>query len=329
MGADPALIPMIRDYIGIWYMGAVFVTLPLVGNAAIRASGDTMTPAVIMTVAAVVNVILDPLLIFGLAGFPRLEIQGAAISTVLANAAAALAGLYILYAKKHLLCLKYLTNLSNFGNSSKRLLVIALPAGLTNSIQPLVNALIITLLAKTGVEAVAAYGIVSRIEAFAFIVIMGVAVAMAPIIGQNFGAKRMTRVHETLRLAIQFSVLYSVTVAVVLFLFGRTIVGLFDDNELVIGYALLFIWIVPCTYAFSNLVHGWGSAFNAMGMPQWSFVMVVIKMIVLMVPAVMVGHYFYDITGLFVAIALVNLFAGIGFHFWSRKILKAKTNQLG
>ena len=327
MGAEEKLIPIILDYMTIWYAGAVFVTMPLVGNAAIRASGDTFTPAMIMTVVAVVNTILDPLLIFGLFGFPRLEVQGAAIATVFANAAAMCAGLYVLYFHKKMICVTQLIRFDLFWDSAKRLLFIALPAGLTNAIQPVVNALIIALLAQTGVEAVAAYGIVSRIEAFAFIVIMGVAVGMGPIIGQNFGAEKMSRVNETLRLAITFAVFYSLFVAFALFVFGKQIASLFQDNDQVVSYAVLFFMIVPISYAFSNLVNGWASAFNAMGMPHLSFVMIVVKMILLMIPAIYIGHTYFGVVGLFTAIAIVNITAGLIVHFWCKTICMRKTNQ--
>ncbi len=327
MGADPDLLPLVINYMTVWYAGVVFITIPLVGNSAIRASGDAFTPAIIMTVVAVVNIILDPLLIFGLWGFPRLEIQGAAIATVIANAAAMCAGLYVLYVKKNLICFQQLIRFELFWDSAKRLLFIALPAGLTNSIQPVVNALIITLLAKSGLEAVAAFGIVSRIEAFAFIVIMGVAVGMAPIIGQNFGAKKMDRVNETLRLAIGFSVIYSMIVALILLIFGEQIGALFQQGQGVINYVVLFFMIVPLTYAFSNLVNGWASAFNAMGMPHLSFVMIVVKMVFLMIPAIYIGHFYYGVTGLFVAIAGVNVLAGASVHFWCQSICRKKTNQ--
>lgn len=327
MGAKEELLPIIMAYMTTWYAGAVFITMPLVGNAAIRASGDTFAPAMIMTVVAVVNIILDPLLIFGLWGFPEMGVQGAAVATVFANGAAMCAGLYVLYFKKKLICFQQLRRFEYFWDSTKRLLFIALPAGLTNSIQPVVNALIITLLAKTGVEAVAAYGIVSRIEAFVFIIIMGVAVGMAPIIGQNYGAGRMQRVNDTLRIAIRFSVIYSLFVALILIAFGRPLAGLFQDNQSVVDYAVLFFMIVPLTYAFSNLVNGWASAFNAMGMPHLSLIMIVVKMIFLMIPAIYIGYTYYGVVGLFAGMAIVNVISGIVVHFWCLSIYVKKTNQ--
>jgi putative MATE family efflux protein len=273
------------------------------------------------------NIILDPLLIFGLLGFPRLEVQGAAWATVISYMMAVAVGLYVLYVRKKLITIDYVRNLKEFGNSAKRLLFIALPAGLTNTIQPFVNAVIVALLSSGGAEAVAAYGIVSRIEAFAFIVVMGVAVGMGPIIGQNWGAGRYERVNETLRLAIRFAMIYSLAVALVLITFAKPIAGLFSQDSEVVRIAALFFWIVPLTYAFANLVNGWASAFNAMGKPQRSFTMIVVKMLFLMLPAVYVGHLFYGVTGLFAAIALVNLTAGVAIHIFSWRSCRAKEHQ--
>ena len=326
MGAHEELIPYIHHYMSIWFAGAVCVTLPLAGNASIRATGDAMTPAFIMTAVSVVNVILDPILIFGLFGFPRLELQGAAIATVFANAIAMLAGLYVIYAKKHLLSLHYLVTLKEFGNSAKRLLFIALPAGMTNAIQPVVNAFVITLLATNGPHVVAAFGIVSRIEAFAFVILMGIAVGMGPIIGQNFGAKNYSRVEETLFLAIRFCVFWSLGIAFILALGGTEITSLFSSDPDVIKTAALFFWIVPFSYVFSNLMRGWTSAFNAMGKPQISFVMIVLSELALLL-SVWLGYRYEGIIGMFFAIAGVSVAAGTASHITGRLVLKRMAAQ--
>jgi len=330
LGATPEMMPDIRSYMHIWFMGAVFVTVPMINNAAMRADGDSMTPALIMTIVAVINIILDPILIFGLFGFPRLEIQGAAIATIFANACAMGTGLYINYARKNLILNPLKIGFVNFGNSMKRLLFIAIPAGLTNTIQPMVNAFIFALLAGYGHEAIAAFGVVTRIEAFAFVILMALATGMAPIIGQNWGAGRFTRVNETLKVAIRFNILWSIGIAIVLGLFARPIASLFTESEEMIGYALLFFWMVPFSYAFSNLIMGWGSAFNAMGMPQRSMAMIVIKMLVLTVPAVLIAEHFYGIKGIFGAIAGVNVIAGTLFHIvnWKKcRAMERKTKE--
>lgn len=317
LGADAETLPQIGSYMTIWFWGAVFVSTPMVGNAAMRACGDAMTPAIIMTIAAVINVILDPLLIFGLWGFPKMGLEGAAIATVIANAGAMIAGIWLLYKPKNILCPRALLDCSQFKDSAKRLLFIALPAGITNSIQPIVNAVIIALLAKSGTEAVAAFGVVTRIEAFAFVILMGLAVGMAPIIGQNWGAEKFDRVRETLKLSIRFNIIWSFLVAVILGIFAQPIMMFFSDNTDVIRYGTLFFWIVPISYAFSNLLNGWASAYNAMGKPQRAVLMIVVKLLVLLIPALYIGQAMSGAIGIFIAMTAVNLIAGLGFHIWS------------
>ena len=86
-----------------WLLGVVFVVIPIVGNSAIRATGDTKTPSMIMVIAAVVNAVLDPLLIFGYGPFPALGIKVAAIATVISYFSILLAGLWVLGKRERML----------------------------------------------------------------------------------------------------------------------------------------------------------------------------------------------------------------------------------
>ena len=325
MGADAGMLPLIHQYMMIWFAGAVFVTLPMVGNASIRATGDTMTPALIMTIAAVFNAVLDPVMIFGLFGFPRMELQGAALATVIANGMAMLAGLYVLAVKKKILTLEPHWHL--LGDSAKKLFMIALPAGLTSILQPVTNATLIYFLTDFGTEAVAAFGAVSRVEAMAFVIIMALAVGMSPVLGQNWGAKRFDRVHETLKIALSFAVIWSLFIALILGVFARQIGSLFSDDSDVIRIAALFFWMVPISYAAGNLVPGWGSAFNAIGYPQRSFLMLFVKLFVLQIPLAWAGHLWFGVPGVFGAIAVTNLVTGLGFHFLNRRFCFQKQQE--
>jgi len=308
----------------VWFAGAIFVTVPMVGNASMRAAGDSMTPAIVMTIVAVINIILDPILIFGLLGFPRLELQGAAMATIFANSCAMVVGLYINYSRKKLLLSPLKPQLDKFKDSAKKLLFIALPAGLTNSIQPLVNAFIFALLASYGDEAIAAFGVATRIEAFCFVILMALATGMAPIIGQNWGAEKFNRVHETLKIAINFNIIWSIFIAIILGLFANQIAGIFSESSEMTSIMVLFFLLVPFSYCFGNLIMGWGSAFNAMGMPQRSVVMIFTRMIILLVPALYIGEKYYGIQGIFMAIAITNIIAGLFFHILNWRYCKNK-----
>ncbi len=85
LGAEGDVLDYIHDYMSVWYLGVPFVVLPMVGNNIVRATGDTFTPGMLMVASAVINTILDPLLIFGYGPFPELGIKGAALATVIAR----------------------------------------------------------------------------------------------------------------------------------------------------------------------------------------------------------------------------------------------------
>ena len=97
LGAKSELIPLIRDYMSIWYLGMVFLVVPLVGNSALRACGNTIIPSLIMTLAAAMNILLDPLLIFGWGPIPALGLKGAAIASMISRTGILVASLAFLH----------------------------------------------------------------------------------------------------------------------------------------------------------------------------------------------------------------------------------------
>lgn len=320
LGADATLMPMIRDYMPLWLVASVILAVPVNGNSAMRAAGDTVTPATIMISMALFNFILDPILIYGWFGVPALGIKGAAISTTIAYSYALIFGLYAIIYKKRMISTDGL-HLDKLKDSLRRLVVIALPAGIANIIQPSTTAVITALLAVEGHEAVAAYGVATRVESLAMMVVIALALGMAPIVGQNWGAGIYSRVHEAISTAICFNFIWSFFITVILGLFAGPIAAAFSDDPVVIHQATLFFWIVPFSYGFGNLVFGWSSAFNAMGLPQRAFLMIVVKS-AMAIAAAWAGGHFYGVAGIFWSIALTNLACGIAFHLLSNRAMR-------
>lgn len=319
MGADATTLPMIVSYMGVWFAAGAFIAVPIVGNSAIRATGDTLSPSITMMCAAAVNALVTPLLVFGLGPFPRLEMQGAAVATLFSYIVALGMAVSILYFKKKLIFQGKL-DFHLFGDSAKNILHVGLPAGISGLIQPLTHGVMTAMLAAHGMQAVAAYGVATRVEAFAFVIIMALATGMSPILGQNHGAGHADRVRETLRLSLWFCVLWSLFVAAVLTLFAQPIAALFSADAGVVRLCALYFWIVPFSYAAGNLVQGWASAFNALGQPRKALTMTLVRLLLLQIPlAALLGH-FYGAIGVFAAIAGVNLGTGIYFHLrhWPR-----------
>ncbi len=321
MGAPHDLMPLIHDFMIVWFAGNVFINTPLVTNAAMRAAGDARTPALIMTLAALINVALDPVLIFGLFGCPPLGIKGAALATTIANIGAMATALYIIALRKKMLT-RSRRHWRLLGDSVRRFAFIAIPAGITSLLQPIAGAVITMLLARSSTEAVAAFGIVTRIEAFAFIVIMGLASGMAPLIGQSWGARLYGRVRQVLRRALIFASLWSLLAGILLAWLGRPVARAFSADPAIIDMTAFYFRAVGLTYVFGNLVPGWSSAFNAMGLPQRAFLMIFVRLVVINIPLALLASRLYGAHGVFLAVGFTNIVAGLLFHTTSRVFMR-------
>ena len=113
MGAENEILGYVSDYMGIWYFGVPFVLFPMIGNHIVRATGDTFTPGMIMLASATFNIILDPLLIFGIGPFPEMGIKGAALATIIARSSSFTVILIILIKRDKLLSI-YLGAVARF-----------------------------------------------------------------------------------------------------------------------------------------------------------------------------------------------------------------------
>ncbi|MEO0349830.1 MAG: MATE family efflux transporter [Cyanobacteria bacterium P01_A01_bin.15] len=318
LGAGPDTLPYVRDYMRIWYFGMVFLVVPMVGNSAIRAAGNTLTPSIIMTLSAGVNIVLDPLLITGALGFPRLEIQGAAIATVIARATTLVAALLVLRFKENLLSTK-LPDLNETLWCWKDILTVGLPAAASNMITPISLGVITSFLAIHGPAAVAGFGIASRLESFALITVMALSASMGPFVGQNWGAKKINRVQLAMRQSFLFCIGWGVIMAVCLGLGGQFLSTLFNQDPNVIAIATQYLWLVPVSYGAAGIIQVSSSAFNAMGKPVPSIVMTVARMFVLYIPLAYIGSRIAGPTGIFVAALVSNGVVGLGAYWWNQK----------
>lgn len=322
LGATDAHMPLILSFMRISLWGYMFVIIPMVANAALRAAGDSFVPSLIMVGSALINIPLSWALVYGHFGFPALGMPGAAIANIASYSVSALCALYVVIVRHRMLDGHSFT-ISDFASDVRRLMTIAAPVGIMNLIQPLSVAVITAMLAGSGAAAVAAYGIIGRIEALATVALMAVAIGMGPIIGQNYGAKRWDRIEETITVAIRFCIWWSCMIGVALMATGHWIATEFSANPATVHIAATYFIIVGITGAIGNVAVGWGSAWNALARPQYSALITFGRFVVGTMLCGYIGHLIGGWAGLFWGIALGNLGAGIALHFWSLAKFKA------
>ena len=326
LGADDTTLPIIRRYMRIYYWGGIFLVVPMITNSVLRASGDAKTPALIMTTAAIINVVLDPILIFGLFGFPRLEVEGAALATVLSNLGTLIASVSAIYFRDHLITFGSFS-FDKLADSWKRILHVGLPSMTSSLIAPMTTAFITYQVAKFGQEAVAGFGVASRIEGLSLLAIMALSAAVTPFVGQNFGAKRFDRVQNGVKWCQNFSLVYGLAVAVIMALSAGFIARAFTDSETAIATATLHMRIVPISYLALGFAMTANSSFNAIGKPMPAMFVSLTRTILVYAPLAFLFAKLFDIVGIFFAAFTANFVAGLVGFVWFSRVFRGMTQS--
>ncbi|MEH6624830.1 MAG: MATE family efflux transporter [Motiliproteus sp.] len=321
LGAGAQQLLHIRQYMEVWYLGIGLVVIPMVGNSAIRATGDTKTPSRVMMVAAALNVILDPLFIFGIGPFPRLEVQGAAIASLISYSVTFVFALWVLGCREKMLCFN-LPAIRQLTESWKQLVQVALPVAATNMLTPLTAALLTHLIAGFGPQAVAAYGVGTRIESLVMIGVMAMSSVLTPFIGQNWGAGKIDRIETSMIFSIRFAVLWGGGACIFLAVMAIPLTALFAEDATIVDLAARYLWIVPISYMGLALVTLGSSTFNAFQQPRQAAQLVITRLLLLTLPLAYLGAYFWGLNGIFAGIAVANL--GAGFFSWRSLTVKRR-----
>ncbi|MUL09211.1 MATE family efflux transporter [Aliivibrio fischeri] len=315
LGAEDKLLPLIDEYMSIWYLTIPLLVIPMSSNSAIRATGDTKTPAKIMMLAGLINGILDPLLIFGYGPFPELGIQGAAIASAISWFGALIASFYVLTHKVKLLALP---NKNTLISDWKQILTIGSPAALSNALNPISGAILMMMLASQGTVAVASYGAAQRVESLMLLVIMALTSSLSPLVAQNLGAKQPERVKEAIFLAIKFSVAFQLFLYILIVPLSIPISHLFSQDDAVQHGLWMYLICVPFSYGFQGIVMVLVSSLNAMKKPLYSFSWSFMRLFVFTLPTAWIGSQIYGMEGLFIGIAMGNVMGGISAFWYAR-----------
>jgi putative MATE family efflux protein len=324
LGADAELLPLIRQYMVPWYLGIGFLVIPMVGNAAIRATGDTRTPSFIMIIAGIVNFILDPLLILGIGPFPRLEMRGAALTTVAAYAITFVTAIWILHHRERMLVWAR-PKPSEFLDSARRILHVALPSIGTQLLAPLASGVLTRMVASYGTEVVAGFGVGTRVEALSLIGVSALASALAPFVGQNSGAGRIDRVREAFAFSVKVTFVYGLLLTGLLAWLAEPIGRMFTDHAAVVEATRGYLRIVPISFGLFGAMFIGSSAFNASGRPFRSATLIFVRLFVLAVPLAWIGSRWLGITGLFAGISVANAAVGILAMFLARATFRDRS----
>lgn len=310
LGAKGIILFYIQEYMYLWYISFPLTVIPIIANATLRGLGETKLPAIYMICTALINLLLDYLLIFGYKSIPSLGIKGAAYATFITRIFSNLLFLYTISSKYKLL---------SFRNCSvnfvlkiwTKILNIGIASGGNRVISPLISILVIKIIASHGKEVTAAYGLVNRIESFSLLLITSLSVVIAPFIGQNMNAQKIDRVMQSISYCKKFCLIWSIFNAIFLVFFGESIIKLSNNDINVIDLSTKYLYIVSLSLLGVSLLYISNSICNPLGKPYIAIKLTLTRMGLLYLPLIYIGDIVGGFTGILGGIFLANTVIGI------------------
>ena len=316
-GAEALVIKLGTDYLRIMFLGSFTMFLLFLGTAILRGAGDAMTPMLILMLSAFINIVLDPLLIFGLGPFPRLEIKGAAIATVIARGIGMLIILFILI-KGYSYIKISLKNIKLKFDIIWSITRIAIPGSIQMGTRSISGLIMMSIVVLYGTYALAAYGIGLRIVMIVMMPGFGLGAATATLVGQNLGAKQPQRAEKTVWIALIFYEVIMIVTGCLFYLLAPKIIYVFNNNPEVIREGVSFLRIVTLSYVFLAMgivlhqsLHGAGDTVPPM-------IITGISLLGVRVPLAFFLPKFFSLNtqGIWLAIALSTVLEGSVVAFW-------------
>lgn len=325
LGANEASLPLTKEYMTIWYWGIVFVVMPPVSDSAMRAVGDMYRPLIVMLTCAFLNLILDPILIFGWFGAPAMGIKGAALATVISRAVGMVMTLSFIHFHHKLLDFKY-KNFKELIDSWKRILHIGVPSTFVRLFPQLLRSLLTYLAAGFGGNiAVAAIAAGTRIESFSTIISLAVGVSIMPLVGQNYGARKFDRVNDIRKLIIKTAILYSIAVLLLFIPLAEPVGKIFATTPEVLEYTKYYLWIMLFGAIGLNMYNWLSQVLNAAGKPYIVMGINVLGVLLVLMPLTFLGAKIYEFKGMLIGLAIGQIIVGYISILMTKKYLILKS----
>jgi len=318
LGADATTLPLVGDYMRTWFMGALFMALPMVGNGILISAGDSKSASLFMIMGTLLNTVLDPIMIFGYLGCPAMGIRGAALATIVSQAVSTVWLIRLLYSKHRLLTWRG-WSLADCVVSWRRTAGFAVPSILSMILMPISATVITRIISRFGYEAVAASGAAGRIEMFAFVIPMALGISLTPFVSQNFGAERVDRVREAHRLATRFALGYGGLVTAAFFVSAPWMASIFTDDAKVAGTLVSYIRIISFGYGMMEVHRYCGFMLTGLHRPVSATALNAVRVLVFLIPLSYLGGRFWGLEGVFWGRLWTDLaVGGIGLAWMSR-----------
>ena len=308
-------------YLNICILCSFGVFIEITFERFLQATGRTVYSMITQLTGAITNIILDPILIFGLLGFPKLGIAGAAWATVIGQCVGAVVAVMLNHFKNPEVHLR-LRHIRPNGRLMGEITAISIPSIIMSCISSLTCFVMNMILIAYSSTAVAVFGVYFKLQSFVFMPVFGLNNGMVPIIAYNYGAQKPERIHKTIRLGMVYAVAIMMVGLLVFQLIPKELLLMFDASDAMLEIGAPALRIMSLAFVFAGIGIVSGSSCQAFGYSVYSMLISIARQIVVLIPAA----YLLSLTGvlrsIWFAFPIAEIFSLILSLFFLRTTLK-------
>ena len=295
------------DYTSIVMMGSMGVFMQILFERLLQSTGRTMLTMFSQGVGAIINIIFDPIFIFGYFGFPKMGVAGAAYATILGQWVAALLGL-ILNIRKNPEVSISMKGFKPHGATIRLILSIGIPSVVMQSIGSVMTFLMNQILIAFSSTAVAVFGVYFKLQSFVFMPVFGLTNGTVPIVAYNFGARKGDRMKKTIQYSVYAAIAIMICGALIFQSIPDKLLMLFDASDEMLRVGVPALRIISLGFPLAGFGIGAGAVFQALGFSVYSMVISLIRQLVVLIPcAYLISMLTGDVTGVWWAFVVAEV----------------------
>ncbi|MEO8029261.1 MAG: MATE family efflux transporter [Gemmatimonadota bacterium] len=303
MGTSAEVAGASRQFLIVQLLGAFLIYGYMVVDAAFRSAGDTRTPFLLLAIAVLFNLVMDPVMILGLGPFPKLGVYGAGLATVLTRGGGCLVGLWLLFRRRRI-------TLAFEGRTALTMFRIGIPAAVAGFLFSFIYVLLVPVISRFGSPALAALGIGHKVEGMGYMTAVGFGLGAEAVVGQNLGAGRPDRARRAGWLAAGYALAVTLVMTTGFLLIPDLIAGLFTTDQATIADAALYLVaaaVAQPAIAFEETLY---SSLSGAGYTLWPMVWVVV-LCAIRVPLAVVIAPRWGLAGIWLLLAGTAMLRGV------------------
>lgn len=317
---DPEVKAMGIEYLGLVTSFSFLSLIQITIEKTLQATGEMVFPMIIQAVGAITNIVLDPIMIFGLLGFPAMGIRGAAIATLIGQGMGALTGIIFLLSKRTSIKIDF-REFKFSKNIIEEIYRVGFPSILMQSVTAFVTTMLNLIVVRHSELAVSVLGIYFKLESFVMMPVFGLSQGVLPLVGYNYGAKNKDRIDDTYRYGTIMAFSMMALGTLIFQLFPAQLIGIFTDDVEMIKMGVYALRIISICYVFAAFGIINSTYFQALGLGGYSLIATLLRQVIILIP-VAYAFSFVGLNWVWLAYPIAEVIATVVSTILQRKARK-------